>query len=53
MSASSAEMLAESAFRRLTLGRFGIQAHRAAAAASRQRCADLLAKHPLYPGIEV
>jgi len=23
------------------------------AAASRQRCADLLAKHPLYPGIEV
>ena len=23
------------------------------AAASRQRCADLLAKHPLYPGIEL
>jgi glycine hydroxymethyltransferase len=23
------------------------------AAISRQRCADLLAKHPLYPGIEV
>jgi glycine hydroxymethyltransferase len=23
------------------------------AATSRQRCADLLAKHPLYPGIEL
>jgi glycine hydroxymethyltransferase len=25
----------------------------AVAAAGRQRCADLLAKHPLYPGIEL